>query len=121
MNIQLPAVSATTVGTTAARAAPSPGTGGSVEATIPQPPPQVTAQQSISNAALKEAAQQVNTYLKSNSSSLQFEVDGETDKVVVRIVDSDTKELIRQIPSEEMLAISQSLDKMIGFLIAQKA
>ena len=38
-----------------------------------------------------------------------------------RIVDSATKELIRQIPSEEMLAISESLDKMIGFLIAQKA
>ena len=57
----------------------------------------------------------------STVSSLQFEVDGESNKVVVRIVDSDTKELIRQIPSEEMLAISESLDKLIGFLIAQKA
>jgi flagellar protein FlaG len=121
MNIQLPAVSATSVGTTAARAAPSPGTGGSVEASVPQPPPQATAQQSVSNAAIREAAQQVNNYLQSNKSSLQFEVDGQTDKVVVRIVDSATKELIRQIPSEEMLAISESLDKMIGFLIAQKA
>jgi flagellar protein FlaG len=121
MNIQLSAVSAASVSSTAARAAPSPGTNGSVEAMIPQPPPQVTAQQSPSNAAIKQAAQQVNSYLQSNKSNLQFEVDSQTDKVVVRIVDSETKEVIRQIPSEEMLAISQSLDKMIGFLIAQKA
>jgi flagellar protein FlaG len=39
----------------------------------------------------------------------------------VRIVDSQTKEVIRQIPSEEMLAISKYMDQMSGKLIQQKA
>ena len=47
-------------------------------------------------------------------------VDSESDRVVVRIVDTQTKQTIRQIPSEEMLAISKSLDQLTGLLIQQK-
>lgn len=71
---------------------------------------------------VRKAAQQVNAALKATASSdLQFSVEGENKDVVVRVVDSQTKELIRQIPSEEMVAISKAMDNLSGLLVQQKA
>ena len=71
---------------------------------------------------VRQAAKQVNQALKGTASSdLQFSVEGENKQVVVRVVDSQTKEVIRQIPSEEMVAISKAMDNMSGLLVQQKA
>ena len=71
---------------------------------------------------VRKAAQQVNAALKATASSdLQFSVEGDNKDVVVRVVDSQTKELIRQIPSEEMVAISKAMDNLSGLLVQQKA
>ena len=71
---------------------------------------------------VRKAASQVNEVLKRTASSdLQFAVEGENKQVVVRVVDSQTKEVIRQIPSEEMVAISKAMDNLSGLLIQQKA
>ncbi len=71
---------------------------------------------------VRKAAKQVNEALKGTASSdLQFSVEGNNKDVVVRVVDSQTKELIRQIPSEEMVAMSKALDNLSGLLIQQKA
>ena len=71
---------------------------------------------------VRQAAKQVNQALKQTASAdLQFSVEGENKQVVVRVVDSQTKELIRQIPSEEMVAISKAMDNMTGLLVQQKA
>ncbi len=51
--------------------------------------------------------------------ALEFQVDqGET---VVRVVDRETKQLVRQIPSEEMIAIRRAIDRVQGILIRSKA
>lgn len=52
---------------------------------------------------------------------LHFSIDDATGKTVVRVTDAQTGEMIRQIPSEELLAIAQSLDRMQGLLLRQKA
>ncbi len=71
---------------------------------------------------VRRAASQVNEALQRTASSdLQFSVEGENKQVVVRVVDSQTKEVIRQIPSEEMVAISKAMDNLSGLLIQQKA
>jgi flagellar protein FlaG len=36
-------------------------------------------------------------------------VDGETKRVIVKVIDTETGELIRQLPSEETLAISRAI------------
>jgi flagellar protein FlaG len=53
--------------------------------------------------------------------SLAFSVDASSGKTIVKITDRQTGEMIRQIPSEEMLEIARSLDKMQGMLLQQKA
>jgi len=52
--------------------------------------------------------------------NLQFSIDDETGRTVVKIVDSSTNEVIRQIPSEDLLAITRSMDKLSGLFVKQK-
>ena len=69
---------------------------------------------------VRKAANQVNEALKGTASSdLQFSVEGDNKQVVVRVVDSQTKEVIRQIPSEQMVAISKAMDNLSGLLVQQ--
>lgn len=68
-----------------------------------------------------QAVQQVNDMLQILSQKLEFSVDKETEAFVVTVVDKETKEVIRQIPSEEMLELAKTLDKLQGFLIRDKA
>jgi flagellar protein FlaG len=56
-----------------------------------------------------------------NPPQLNFSIDETTEKTVVRVTDASTGELIRQLPSEEALAIARSLDKLQGLLIKQEA
>lgn len=53
-----------------------------------------------------------NQVLQSRSSDLKFSVDEGTNINVVRIEDSETGEIIRQFPSEAMLAIARALEEM---------
>lgn len=81
----------------------------------------VLAAQAVDHKELKQALEEVNRAVQSHGGSLEFSVDQHTRKTVVRIVDTSTNQVIRQFPSEEMLAIARSLDKLQGLLIKQQA
>ena len=128
MNIQIGKVPSPSDGATATRAAPPSGSHASDGAEAVAAPPlsapaksQPQSDQSTSLESVKQVAHQINDFLKSASSDVQFEVDSESSEVVVRVVDSQTKQVIRQMPSAEMIAISKSLDKLTGLLVQQKA
>jgi flagellar protein FlaG len=70
---------------------------------------------------IDEAISAANTALKSISSSLEFSKDSSTGKDLVRIIDTNSNEVIRQFPTEEMLAIARAIDNFKGLLIDQKA
>jgi len=70
---------------------------------------------------VEEAVKAVNEFIRPLNNSLQFNIDDDTGKTVVKVVDMATKEVIRQFPSEEMLSIAKAIDKMQGLLIQQKA
>jgi flagellar protein FlaG len=67
--------------------------------------------------AMKEVAKTV----QAKASNLEFSMDKDTGSMVVKIVDSQTKEVIRQIPAQEMIDIAHAIDKMQGLLVQQKA
>ncbi len=85
-----------------------------------QPVPQ-TEKTEASRQQLEEAVKAVNDFLQPINNSLQFNIDDETGKTIVKVVDATTNELIRQFPSEEMLSIAKAIDQMKGLLIQQKA
>ena len=62
----------------------------------------------------------INRQLQTVAPNLRFSVDEDTGKTVVRVVDTDTGETIRQVPSEEVLAISRSIDRLQGLLFHQE-
>lgn len=70
---------------------------------------------------LKDAADKANEFVKELSSRLQFSVDKDTGRTVVKVIDQETEEVIRQIPPKEMLEIAKALDLIQGMIIRKKA
>lgn len=93
-----------------------------VEAQISVAP---TTPQQPSPQQLKNAVDSVNRAMRQANMSLELSVDSTTKKPVVKMMDSETGELIRQFPSEEVLAIASSIDQFLefqqGLLLKQKA
>lgn len=67
------------------------------------------------------AVKSINAYIQNLRRDLQFTVDEGTDQIVVRVIDSETQEVIRQIPSEEVLALARSLEKNQGVILRAQA
>lgn len=73
----------------------------------------VAAPQQISTDTLNNVVSILNQVMQQANSSLKFSVDSATNTPIVRLVDTNTGELIRQIPTEEALAISRVIDKLL--------
>jgi len=70
---------------------------------------------------INRAAEQINKLIQQFDRNLQFTVDEDTNINVVKVIDTQSEEVIRQMPTEEMLAIAKALDKLQGLLIKDKA
>jgi len=68
-----------------------------------------------------KAAAQLQEFVSSMGRNLNFSVDQTTGYNVVRVVNPDTGELIRQLPSEELLKISRDFQRLNNVLVSQKA
>ncbi len=71
--------------------------------------------------SVKDAALKVEKFVASVGSELNFSVDNDTGINVVKVLDSKTKEVIRQMPSREIIQLAQALDKVQGLLVRDKA
>lgn len=63
----------------------------------------------------------VNEYVQNISRQLNFSVEKDTGKTIIKVVDSDTGDLIRQIPTEEFLELAKALEKAKGILLRTEA
>lgn len=70
---------------------------------------------------LQSTVDEVKQVLEPVAQNLLFSIDEDTGKTIVKIVDSTTDEVIRQIPSEEFIAIAKALDSLKGLLLKQQA
>ncbi len=70
--------------------------------------------------ALQEATHRANQTVAGLRSNLQFSIDDATGTSVVKLIDVKTKEVIRQIPAQEMLVIAKRLDELQGLLIKER-
>ena len=61
------------------------------------------------SAEISEAVTRINEIVQSVQRDLSFNVDEDSGQTIIRVVDSGSGELIRQIPSEEALAIALQL------------
>lgn len=66
------------------------------------------------NEELKVLVNDGNTVLKGVNSNLQFQIDDSTHQVVIKIVDNKTGDVIRQIPTVEMLDFIRHMKELEG-------
>lgn len=71
--------------------------------------------------AVDRAVAEINDSLLNHAIGVRFEIDSETDRVVVKVVDRTSGELIRQMPSEEVLRIAKLMGRFAGVLMTQAA
>ncbi|WP_296949274.1 flagellar protein FlaG [uncultured Massilia sp.] len=76
---------------------------------------------SASREEVSSAVKKINASMQVSSQSLEFSIDEDSKDIVVKVIDQNTKEVVRQMPSEEALHIAKSLDKMRGLLIRETA
>lgn len=69
---------------------------------------------------LQSSIDALNEFIKPQNTSLEFSIDDESGTVVVKVTDRETKEVIKQFPSEEALELAKALDKLKGLLVQQK-
>lgn len=58
---------------------------------------------------VEAAVEQVQRSTLLRGSQLSFQIDDSSERLVVRILDPDTRDVIRQIPSEDFLRMAQAL------------
>lgn len=108
-------------------ARPASSKGGNAEAAVQEVgkilPPAAAESDAESQAALpppaeasadsaeqvRNAVASISDYVQSIDRDLQFTVDEELDRTVVKVIDSQTGELIRQIPEEVFLELARKL------------
>lgn len=59
--------------------------------------------------------------LKTTTIGLRFEIDDTTHRVITKVIDKETGDLIRQMPTEEVLRIARAIDKLQGLFINHAA
>jgi len=70
---------------------------------------------------LTDAIDKIQDHVRNLDRELQFAVDNDTGTTVVTIRDAQTQEVLRQIPSEELLELSKSLEHTQGVLFNREA
>lgn len=83
--------------------------------------PQV-AEQEPSPEQLKSVLDNINRTLRQSNRNLEFSIDETTKQNLVKVVDTETGDVIRQFPSKEAIAISRAIEQFQqGLLVKQEA
>lgn len=109
----------------------TPVTPGSTTAAKPAAPA-ATDSKPTGKAASKEDAQSelkevtqavsnINKAMQFMSRQLEFSIDTDSERTIVKVIDQQTREVIRQMPTKEALEIGKALEKAQGLLIKQTA
>lgn len=72
-------------------------------------PGEKNAKQDVPQADIENEVQKLQEFSKLQGWTVNFSVEKDLDQVVIKVVDAETKSMIRQIPSEELLAISKRI------------
>ncbi|NLW48687.1 MAG: flagellar protein FlaG [Firmicutes bacterium] len=69
---------------------------------------------------LQQALTKVKEGFEKANVEFEYSVDATTNREVVKVIDKDTKEVIRQFPPEEILNMLQKMYEMLGVLVDKR-
>jgi flagellar protein FlaG len=71
-------------------------------------------------AYLNEALEKLKTIGDIFDRRLHFEVDEDTKRVIVKVIDTKTDKVIKEIPPEQMVRLAAKIQEMIGLLVDEE-
>lgn len=75
----------------------------------------------VTESQVSDAVEKLSKFVSTIRPEISFSVDQSSGTRVVKILDSQSKEVLRQIPSEEAIQLAQALDKLQGLFVRDKA
>ncbi len=69
---------------------------------------------------VKESVKDINDIVDKVKEGLSFKMHDKTDTLMVQVVDIKTREVIKELPPEEILDLSARIQEMVGILIDEK-
>ncbi|WP_024832781.1 flagellar protein FlaG [Ruminiclostridium josui] len=74
----------------------------------------------VSERVVIEAIQKANKAISGGNRRFEFSIHEKTNEIVVKVFDSDTNELIREIPNEKVLDMVAKMCEMAGILVDER-
>jgi flagellar protein FlaG len=75
----------------------------------------------VNKESAEQAASKLQDFVAAIGTSLRFTVDEDSGSTVIKVMDPETQQVLRQIPSKEALELSKALDNFKGLLVKQQA
>ena len=77
-------------------------------------------QKPLERAEMESMVEGMNNFLEPSNTTIKFELHDKLDRYYVKLVDRETKELVREIPPEKMLDMYAQMAEFMGFLVDEK-
>ncbi|MFH0910265.1 MAG: flagellar protein FlaG [Planctomycetota bacterium] len=107
---------------------PSSGAGGAVEALVKEPPAQegpkgvITAEEltEAQRDSLKNAFHNLNSIMQHFAKAIRFAIYEQSDDLYAQVINTETNEVVKTIPSEKALEMMQRIHEVLGMLVDEK-
>ena len=85
-----------------------------------QQPANQSNEQELPKDKLQQAVNSINEFFEINHSELKFIFHEGLEEYFVQLVNSETEEVVREIPSKKLLDIYYEMQKLIGMMVDEK-
>lgn len=86
----------------------------------PLPIPSLESEPEVSKEKLQQAVDAVNDFFENNHSELKFLFHEGLEQYYVQLVNSETEEVVREIPSKKLLDVYYEMQKLVGMIVDEK-
>lgn len=70
---------------------------------------------------LRKAIERANKVIFGENRHFEFKLHEESNEVIVRLVDNETGEVLREIPSEKLIEMVERIWELVGIIVDKKA
>lgn len=78
-------------------------------------------QAEVNRAELERAVEQMTRTARIFHTNLEFSTHEETGRILVRVIDNDTGQVVREIPPQKLLDAAASIQQALGLLFDERA
>ena len=92
----------------------------SARSAVPSARPIAKSQSTPDAALIIQTVDKANSMTRQSDTSLHYQVHEASNVITVKVVNNDTGQVIREVPSEKFLDMMEKLEQLVGFIINEK-